>query len=53
MMEQIKEMGLFQEFSKEAVTFENNRDYENINSYDINEDFVQTSFIDMDYDIDI
>ena len=53
MIEQIKEIGLFQEFSKEAVTFENNRDYENINSYDINEDFVQTSFIDMDYDIDI
>ena len=53
MIEQIKEIGLFQEFSKEAVTFENNRDYENINSYDINEDFVQTSFMDMDYDIDI
>lgn len=52
-IEQIKEIGLFQEFSKEAVTFENNRDYENINSYDINEDFVQTSFMDMDYDIDI
>lgn len=53
LIEQIKERGLFQDFEKETVTFENNRDYENINSYDINDDFVQTSFIDMDYDIDI